>query len=109
MPLPIAASVETTMTIAPSPRVVVGDHAAVFTTHNNRPNLAMRDLGIADATGGQIAIYIVRANRPFDPKEDIGMHHHTAEFQYFFVLKGWQKMTFDDVGEVTIAAGNGWM
>lgn len=98
------------MSIKPNPRVVVSSLiGSEFKTHTHRPNLAMRDLGIGAATNGAVGIHIVRAIKPFDKADDIGEHHHIAEFQYFFVLKGWQRMNIADVGEVTVHAGEGWL
>ena len=98
------------MQIRPNPRVVVSSLLNNgFVSHTHRPNLAMRDLGIGEATNGQIGIHIVKATKPYDRADDIGAHHHIANFQYFFVLKGWQRMMIDDVGEVVVHAGDGWL
>ena len=32
-----------------------------------------------------------------------------ADFQYFYVLKGWQRMLVEGHGEVTVRAHDGWL
>jgi quercetin dioxygenase-like cupin family protein len=69
----------------------------------------MRDLGVARATEGNISIYVTRVTKPFDPSEEPGVHYHTPTFQYFYVLKGWQKMYFEGHGEELLETGSGWL
>jgi len=33
-------------------------------------------------------------------------HHHEVQFQLVYVLKGWVKFRYEDVGEVTLKAGS---
>jgi hypothetical protein len=44
-----------------------------------------RDLGVRDATGGQFTAEIHRACAPC-PKDGSGVHHHTVDFQFNYVL-----------------------
>jgi len=94
------------------PQKFVVSHAdeSEFVTHHYRNYLQMRDLGVAGATEGQVAIHIAKVIKPFRPGDDVGAHYHKAAFQYFFVLKGWQRMAFEgQKEEIVMRAGSGWV
>ena len=62
-----------------------------------------RDLGIADATDGQVIVQLVQANAP--PEEGTGWHYHEANFHVVVMLKGWAKFMYEDI-ETLVAAGD---
>jgi quercetin dioxygenase-like cupin family protein len=62
-----------------------------------------RDLGIAEATNGQVIAQLVRANAA--PEKGTGWHHHGAEFHMVFMLKGWAKFMYEDK-ETLVSAGD---
>lgn len=63
-----------------------------------------RDLGIKDATGGAFGAHVIRA---IPGEHATGQWHtHDLPFQMFFVLKGWVKFEYEDVGEKTFHAGD---
>ena len=80
-----------------------------FTPTSARGYLLKRDLGVREATGGMAIAHVVRAARPCDPEDLPGMHQHMADFQYFYVLKGWQRMAIEGHGEVTVRVNDGWL
>ncbi|MDB5556622.1 MAG: cupin [Rhizobium sp.] len=80
-----------------------------FKATSLRGYLQKRDLGVRDATGGMAIAHVVRAARPCEPGDLPGMHQHMADFQYFYVLKGWQRMLIDGHGEVTVRTNDGWL
>ena len=53
-----------------------------------------RDLGIADATGGQVIAHLVKANMP--PEDGTGWHRHECDFQIVIMMKGWAKFMYED-------------
>ena len=53
-----------------------------------------RDLGIKDATGGQVIMHLVKANMP--PSDGTGWHRHDCEFQIVLMMKGWAKFMYED-------------
>ena len=53
-----------------------------------------RDLGIADATNGQVIAQLVRARNA--PEKGTGWHRHEADFQIVIMLKGWARFMYDD-------------
>jgi quercetin dioxygenase-like cupin family protein len=62
-----------------------------------------RDLGIADATDGQVVVQLVKANKP--PEEGTGWHFHDADYHVVCMLKGWAKFMYENV-ETLVAAGD---
>jgi len=63
-----------------------------------------RDLGIRDATGGAFGAHVIRAIPGEHPTGQ--WHTHDLSFQMFFVLKGWVKFEYEDIGEKTFHAGD---
>jgi mannose-6-phosphate isomerase-like protein (cupin superfamily) len=55
-----------------------------------------RDLGIADATGGQVICHLVKANPDCPPENGTGWHRHDCEFQIVVMLKGWARFMYED-------------
>lgn len=80
-----------------------------FKTHHFRPHLLMRDLGVADVTDGAVSIYVTKVTQAYSSEVEPGMHYHMPAFQYFYVLRGWQKMYFEGQGEITMWTGSGWL
>lgn len=63
-----------------------------------------RDLGIKDATGGAFGAHVIRA---IPGEHATGQWHtHDLTFQMFFVLKGWVRFEYEDIGEKTFHAGD---
>ena len=93
------------------PQKLVISHAATspYGPHAFRDHMETRDLGVAEATNGAIAVYLTRARGPFDPAAEAGAHYHLPDFQYFYVLTGWQRMHFEGHGEVMFTVGSGWL
>ena len=50
--------------------------------------LAIRDLGLSQATHGQFDAWVTRA---VEMGQSTGKHYHNYDFQMMFVLKGWVK------------------
>ncbi len=65
--------------------------------------LEYRDLGVAEATGGVLAVGVFRA-KP-GSKTGTGWHTHDLTFHLAYVLKGWALFEFEGVGEVRLEAG----
>lgn len=72
-----------------------------------RPYLDYRDLGIVDATNGLARAHVVRANQPSPGRS--GLHKHVVDFQFVYVLKGWQRMRVEGHGELTVREGSAWI
>ena len=64
-----------------------------------------RDLGIADATGGQVICHLVKANPDLPPEEGTGWHKHLCDFQIVIMTKGWARFMYEDK-ETLVEAGD---
>ena len=62
-----------------------------------------RDLGVAEATAGQVIAQLVKANKA--PEKGTGWHRHEADFQIVIMLKGWARFMYGDQ-ETLVAAGD---
>ena len=63
-----------------------------------------RDLGIKDATDGQVVAHVIRAagGTQFSSQP----HFHEATFQFVYVLKGWIEFEYEGQGVVRLEAGS---
>jgi mannose-6-phosphate isomerase-like protein (cupin superfamily) len=78
---------------------------APFTRDGPRADVEYRDLGLAQATGGQIGAKHIRAIKRFETPT--GWHWHDMTAHVNVVLRGWIKFRFAGVeGEVTVRAGD---
>jgi quercetin dioxygenase-like cupin family protein len=63
-----------------------------------------RDLDIAKATNGAFGAHVILA---IPGEHATGQWHtHDLPFQMFYVLKGWVKFEYEDIGEKTFHAGD---
>jgi mannose-6-phosphate isomerase-like protein (cupin superfamily) len=67
-----------------------------------------RDLGVREASGGRFSAEIHRACAPC-PGKGSGVHRHTVQFQFNYVLKGWFRVWLEGEGEFTFHAGDSWL
>lgn len=69
-----------------------------------RAFFAYGGLGIAEATGGRFGAHVIRAvpGRHAEPQ----WHLHELDFQIVWVVKGWVRFEYEDIGEVTLTAGS---
>ena len=71
-----------------------------------RPYFAYRDLGINDATKGEVLAQVIRADRPCEGP--MGYHSHALDFQMVYMLKGWARVYLEDIGEIRVEQGDLW-
>lgn len=62
-----------------------------------------RDLGVAEATHGQVIAQLVKANEA--PEKGTGWHRHEAKFHLVYMLKGWARFMYGDQ-ETLVEAGD---
>ena len=74
-----------------------------FNSGGLRDFFIYRDLGIAQATGGQVLAQLVRANQ--SPERGTGWHVHEAQFHIVYMLKGWARFMYEEQ-ETLVAAGD---
>lgn len=71
-----------------------------------RPYFAYRDLGIKEATSGEVLAQVIRADRPCEGP--MGYHSHALDFQMVYMLKGWARVYLEDIGEIRVESGDMW-
>ena len=69
-----------------------------------RAYFAYRDLGMADASGGRLRAHVIRATGPCEGPGD--EHYHTLDFQFVYVIQGWSRIWYEDIGEVRVETGD---
>jgi quercetin dioxygenase-like cupin family protein len=76
---------------------------AVF-EHGLRAFFAYRDLGVREATQGQVVAHVIRA---VDGADFAGQpHRHDTRFQLVYVLKGWIEFEYEGQGIVRLEPGS---
>jgi mannose-6-phosphate isomerase-like protein (cupin superfamily) len=81
---------------------------ADFKVAGLRAYSAYRDLGIAAATNGLATAQVIRMIKPFSP-EMSERHHHNAQFQLVYVLKGWFETEMEDHPSEIMREGSCWI
>ena len=61
-----------------------------------------RDLGVIEATNGLVKAHVVRVAEPCKKGETGWRHTHDVQFQFVYMLKGWQTMWFEGHGVITM-------
>jgi quercetin dioxygenase-like cupin family protein len=80
-------------------------HAADATFETGlRAFFAYRDVGIREATGGAFGAHVIRAVPGEGARPQ--WHIHELDFQMVYVLKGWVRFEYEDIGEVELRAGD---
>ena len=69
-----------------------------------RPFFTYRDLGIGQATAGGYGAQVVRAVPGLQAEPQ--WHTHALGFQLVFVLQGWVRFEYADIGEVLLRPGD---
>ncbi len=81
---------------------------AEFADIGRRVQLVYRDLGVREATQGRVGAQILRTG-PGAGERMVPRHVHKLDYQMIYVLAGWVRIWFEDVGEVTLTAGDCYM
>ncbi len=78
--------------------------SAAFETDGLREEFAYRDLGVSDATHGEIHAHIIKAKHLNGGHN--GLHRHVVDFQFAMVLEGWVSFFYADHGEIKYQKGD---
>lgn len=77
---------------------------AVFEERGLRGYFEYRDLGIADASNGDVVAHVIRAK---DGHSATGQWHvHDCSFQMIYILKGWVRFEYEGQGEKLLKPGD---
>lgn len=77
---------------------------AAFETDGLREEFVYRDLGAADATGGDFHAHVIKAKHLRGGHN--GLHRHAVEFQFAMVLEGWVSFFYAGRGEIVYRKGD---
>jgi len=66
-----------------------------------------RDLGVTEATEGQMRAQVTSATQGMG--EPTGWHYHVCEQQFVYMLKGWVDLEFEDGQKIRLMAGDSLM
>src|SRR3954468_10537791 len=96
--------VEPEPSCAPPTRTMVRHAAESDFDAGLRAFFEYRDLGIREATRGAFGAHVIRAvpGRHAEPK----WHTHDLAFQMVYILKGWVRFEYEDIGEVELRPGD---
>ena len=65
-----------------------------------------RDLGISDATNGDVVAHVIRHNGKKSADAVQQWHIHECDFQLVYVLNGWATFEYEGQGQRTIRKGD---
>lgn len=95
---------------APEKSLVKDGHKMAHATAQNSPLVAgrraffsYRDLGVNDASGGQMKAQVMSAVRGMT--EPTGWHYHKCDAQFVYVMKGWVDLEFEDGKRMRVGSG----
>jgi quercetin dioxygenase-like cupin family protein len=66
-----------------------------------------RDLGVTDATGGQMRAQVTTATQGMG--KPTGWHYHVCQQQFVYMLKGWVDLEFEDGAKIRLMPGDSLM
>jgi quercetin dioxygenase-like cupin family protein len=66
-----------------------------------------RDLGVTEATSGQMRAQVTSATQGLG--KPTGWHYHVCEQQFVYMLKGWVDLEFEDGTKVRLMPGDSLM
>jgi len=75
-----------------------------FVTEGLRNYLEYRDLGMRQATGGQVLAHVIRAREAI--AGGTGRHTHDLTFQMVYILKGTARFWYEEHGEFDLHPGD---
>ena len=75
-----------------------------FEQRGLRSYFEYRDLGIADASNGDVIAHVIRAKEGSNATGD--WHVHDCNFQMYYVIKGWINFEYEGHGFKTAKAGD---
>ena len=81
---------------------VAGD--AKFEARGLRSYFEYRDLGIADASNGEVVAHVIRAKKGDTATGQ--WHVHDCNFQMVYILKGWVKFEYEGQGVKVLKPGD---
>ena len=89
---------------APVQKVAHGRKAEPVLVKGRREFFTYRDLGVAEASGGNMRAQLMTATRGLS--RPTGWHYHECDGQFIYILKGWVELQFEDGKTIKVEQGD---
>lgn len=70
-----------------------------------RVEIRYRDLGVEESTGGDLRAEVMHIGAG-GVARPTGWHYHTADVQFLYLVKGWVRMEFPELGVIVLGEGD---
>ena len=87
----------------PVQKVAHGRKAEPVLVKGRREFFTYRDLGVAEASGGNMRAQLMTATQGLS--RPTGWHYHECDGQFIYILKGWVELQFEDGKTIKVEEG----
>jgi quercetin dioxygenase-like cupin family protein len=91
-------------TKGPSQKVAHGRIAEPVLVKGRREFFKYRDLGVAEASNGNMRAQVMMASQGMS--RPTGWHYHECDGQFIYILKGWVELQFEDGRTIKVEEGD---
>ena len=88
---------------APAQKVAHARSAEPVLVKGRREFFQYRDLGVAEASGGNMRAQVMTASQGLS--RPTGWHYHECDGQFIYIMKGWVDLEFEDGQSIRLQAG----
>ena len=89
---------------APAQKVAHARSAEPVLVKGRREFFTYRDLGVAEASGGNMRAQLMTATQGLS--RPTGWHYHECDGQFIYILKGWVELQFEDGKTIKVEQGD---
>jgi quercetin dioxygenase-like cupin family protein len=89
---------------APRQKIAHARIAEPVLVKGRREFFKYRDLGVADASNGNMRAQVMMASQGMS--RPTGWHYHECEGQFIYILKGWVELQFEDGRTIKVEEGD---
>ena len=89
---------------APTQKVAHGRKAEPVLVKGRREFFTYRDLGVAEASGGNMRAQLMTATQGLG--RPTGWHYHECDGQFIYIMKGWVELQFEDGKTIKVEEGD---
>jgi quercetin dioxygenase-like cupin family protein len=102
--MPSAATKTKPTAKAPRQKIAHGRIAEPVLVKGRREFFKYRDLGVAEASNGNMRAQVMMASQGMS--RPTGWHYHECEGQFIYILKGWVELQFEDGRTIKVEEGD---
>ena len=89
---------------APAQKVAHARIAEPVLVKGRRAFFKYRDLGVAEASGGNMRAQVMMASQGMS--RPTGWHYHECDGQFIYIIKGWVDLEFEDGRTIRVEEGD---